>query len=316
VAAGLVPIAHASDGGGSIRVPASECGLVGLKPSRGRVSLGPDYGEYWHGLVISHVVSRSVRDSASALDAIAGAMPGDPYIAPPPAQPFARNVGASPGSLRVGLYDRQLHPDCAAAVATAGRLLSSLTHKVEAAYPAALDEHDAIVRSFSALVSSWVARSLDEWSARTGQPVGADGVEAGTWALAEMGRSISAPVYLEAAQWLQGYTRRLAAWWHSGFDLLVTPTLGAPPPRLGELLPTPDDPMAGTDKALALIPFTVPFNVSGQPAISLPLHWNAAGLPIGVQLVAPYGREDLLIRVAVQLEQAQPWAARRPPVHA
>jgi amidase len=316
VAAGLVPIAHASDGGGSIRIPASECGLVGLKPSRGRVSLGPDHGEYWHGLVISHVVSRSVRDSAAALDAVAGTMPGDPYTAPPPSQPFANEVGAAPGPLRVGLLDRQLHPDCGAAVTAAGRLLASLGHHVEVDYPGALDEHDAVVRSFSALVATWVARSLDDWSNRTGQTIGRDGVEAGTWALAELGRSISAPGYLEAAQWLHGYTRRLAAWWHGGFDLLVTPTIGAPPPRLGELLPTPDNPMAGTDKALALIPFTVPFNISGQPAISLPLHWNDAGLPIGVQLVAAYGREDLLIRVAAQLEQAQPWSARRPAVHA
>jgi amidase len=316
VAAGLVPIAHASDGGGSIRIPASECGLVGLKPSRGRVSLGPDHGEYWHGLVISHVVSRSVRDSAIALDAVAGAMPGDPYVAPPPAQPFSTDVGASPGSLRVGLYDRPLHPDCAAAVTAAGRLLSGLGHRVEVAHPAALDEHDALVQSFSALVATWVARSLDEWGKRTGRAVEADAVEPGTWALAELGRSLSAPVYLEAAQWLHGYTRRLAAWWHGGFDVLVTPTIGAPPPRLGELQPTPDNPMAGTEKALALIPFTVPFNVSGQPGISLPLHWNAAGLPIGVQLVAAYGREDLLIRIAAQLEQAQPWAARRPSVHA
>jgi amidase len=316
VAAGLVPIAHASDGGGSIRIPASECGLVGLKPSRGRVSLGPEHGEYWHGLVISHVVSRSVRDSATALDAIAGPMPGDPYVAPPPRQPFGTDVGAPPGSLRVGIYDGKLHPDCAAAVAATGRLFSGLGHRVEAAYPAALDEHDAVVRSFSALVASWVARSLDEWSARAGQAIGAGDVEPGTWALAELGRSVSAPLYLDAVQWLHGYTRRLATWWHDGFDVLVTPTIGAPPPRLGELLPTPDDPTAGTDKALALIPFTVPFNISGQPAISLPLHWNAAGLPIGVQLVAAYGREDLLIRIAAQLEQTQPWAARRPAVHA
>src|SRR5262249_29978955 len=163
--------------------------------------------------------------------------------------------------------------------------------------------------SFGALVASWVARSLDEWSGRTGQTIGADGVEAGAWGLAELGRTISAPGYLEAAQWVHGDTRRPATLWHSGVGVVGTPTIrGAPPPRLGELLPTPDNPMAGTDKALALIPFTVPFNISGQPGMSLPLHWNAAGLPIGVQLVAAYGREDLLIRVAAQLEQAQPWA--------
>jgi amidase len=316
VAAGLVPIAHASDGGGSIRIPASECGLVGLKPSRGRISLGPEHGEYWHGLVISHVVSRSVRDTAAALDAVAGAMPGDPYVAPPPARPFLAEVGAPAGSLRVGLLDRRLHPDCAAAVSTAGRLLEALGHKVEASCPAPFDEHTEMVRHFSTLVASWVALSLAAWSRRTGEPISAGGVEASTWALAELGREVTATSYLDAVEWLHAYTRRMAAWWSGGFDLLVTPTIGAPPPRLGELLPTPDNPMAGTEKALALIPFTPPFNVTGQPAISLPLHWNADGLPIGVQLVAAYGREDLLLRVAAQLEQAQPWAGRRPGVHA
>jgi amidase len=316
VAAGLVPIAHASDGGGSIRIPASECGLVGLKPSRGRVSLGPDQGEAWHGLVISHVVSRSVRDTALALDAVAGAMPGDPYTAPPPARPFADELTAKPRRLRVGIFTKELHPDCAAAVNEASRFLQSLGHEVESNYPPALDEHADVTVKFSTVVASWVAVTLDVLSRRIGRTIGPDGVEAGTWALAEMGRGASAPQYLDAVQWLQSYTRRMASWWASGFDVLVTPTLGAPPPRLGELLPTPDDPLSGTSKMLALIPFTPPFNITGQPAISLPLHWNAAGLPIGVQLVGAYGREDVLIQVAAQLEQAQPWAQRHPPVFA
>lgn len=320
VAAGLVPAAHASDGGGSIRIPASECGLVGLKPSRGRVSLGPEHGEYWHGLVINHAVTRSVRDSAAILDAVAGPMPGDPYFAPPPPRRFRAEVGADPGRLRVGLLARHasvaLHRDCTAAVNETGRLLESLGHVVEESHPAALDEGLEVTARFSALVTSWIALALDYWGERTGRPVDPEGVEPSTWALAEIGRGLSAPQYLAAADWLQAYSRRMARWWSDGYDVLVTPTLGAPPPRLGELVPSRDDPLAGRERMLGLIPFTPAFNITGQPAISLPLHWNIEGLPIGVQLVAAYGREDVLIRVASQLEGARPWAARRPPVHA
>lgn len=316
VAAGLVPIAHASDGGGSIRIPASECGLVGLKPTRGRISLGPEYGEYWAGLVTSHVVSRSVRDTANALDAVAGGMPGDPYIAPPPAQPYGATISSKPGRLRIGLLTKDLHADCAAAVEVAGKLLASLGHTVEISHPAAMDEGLEVTSRFSTVVASWVASSLDGWSARTGHTVTEEGVEPTTWSLALLGRGLSSPEYIMALHWLHAYTRRMASWWASGFDVLVTPTLGAPPPRLGELAPTPEDPLAGTNKMLALIPFTPPFNITGQPAISLPLHWNTAGLPIGVQLVGAYGHEDLLLQVSAQLEQAQPWTQRRPPAFA
>jgi amidase len=280
------------------------------------VSLGPEYGEYWAGLVISHVVSRSVRDTATALDAVAGAMPGDPYFAPPPARPYAAEATRKPERLRVGLVTTDLHPDCAAAVTMAGKLLESLGHTVETNHPAALDEDLEVTAHFSTLVASWVAASLDGWSQRTGHTLDEEGVEPSTWALGQTGRGLSSPAYIAAVQWLHAYTRRMASWWASGFDVLVTPTLGGPPPRLGELLGTADDPLAGTSKMLALIPFTPPFNITGQPAISLPLHWTSAGLPIGVQLVGAYGREDLLIQVAAQLEQAQPWAQRRPPVFA
>jgi len=320
VAAGLVPAAHASDGGGSIRIPASACGLVGLKPSRGRVSLGPEHGEYWHGLVINHVVTRSVRDSAAILDAVAGPMPGDPYFAPPPARPFRAEVGADPGRLRVGILAHHpagsLHPDCAAAVIDTGRVLESLGHRVEASYPTPFNTGHEVVAHFSMVVATWVGLTLDYWSRRTGQPIRPDSVEPNTWALAEMGRAVSATQYLATVDWLHGYTRRMAGWWADGFDLLVTPTLGAPPPRLGELTPTRDEPLSAMERVAALIPFTPAFNITGQPAISLPLASSAEGLPVGVQLVAAYGREDVLIRVAAQLEQERPWAARRPPVHA
>jgi amidase len=322
VAAGMVPAAHASDGGGSIRIPASECGLVGLKPSRGRVSLGPEHGEYWHGLVISHAVTRSVRDSAAILDVSAGAMPGDPYSAPPPVRPFSAEVGAPPGRLRIGVLTHTpggaaaLHPDCAAAAADVARLLESLGHHVDAAYPQAMDESAAVTQHFMTLVASWLSMSLDTWSHTLGRRIDARDVEPTTWLFAEMGRDVSASAYLSAVEALHAYTRRMASWWTSGFDVLLSPTLGEPPPRLGELVAPADNPLAGLARSASLVPFTAAFNITGQPAVSLPLCWNAAGLPIGVQLVAAYGREDLLFRVAAQLEAARPWAQRRPAVHA
>lgn len=318
VAAGMVPAAHASDGGGSIRIPASECGLVGLKPSRGRVSLGPDYGEYWSGLVISHVVTRTVRDTAAILDAVQGAMPGDPYTAPPPLRPYLSEIKQPPPSLRIGILKSVptgasvLHDDCIEAVNRTAKVLESLGHRVEESHPAALGESDVISIFFMRVVSTWLVAGLDYWGAKLGTPVTAAGVEPSTWAVAEMGRTVSAAEYIAAVAELHAYTRRMASWWASGFDILVTPTIGEPPPKLGYLVAPPGDPLAGMAKSLGLIPYTPAFNITGQPAVSLPLHWNAAGLPIGVQLVAAYGRDDLLVGLSAQLEQAQPWKDRRP----
>jgi amidase len=318
VASGMVPAAHATDGGGSIRIPASECGLVGLKPSRGRVSLGPFGTDAWHGLVVEHAVTRSVRDSAAILDAAAGPLPGDPYVAPPPARPFLAEVGAPPGCLRVGVLARlasggAVDPACAAAARDAGRLLESLGHAVSETHPAALDDYDAI-RAVIMLVACWTARDLDYWSERTGRPIAAGDVEPMSWALAEVGRGVPAPEYIRSASVMQLWARRVAGWWDD-FDLLVTPTLPEPPPRLGSFDATPEDPLAGFGRGGQFVTFTMPFNVTGQPAVSLPLAWSD-GLPVGVQLVAAYGREDVLFRVAAQLEAARPWAERRPPIRA
>src|SRR2546429_4257748 len=320
VAAGLVPAAHANDGGGSIRIPASECGLVGLKPSRGRISCGPGLGELLGGLATEGVLTRSVRDTAAILDVIAGPMPGDPYTAPPPARPFAAEVGAAVGKLRVGLLTRPpggqfaSHPDTVAAAEGAARLLTSLGHTVEASHPEALDDLES-ARHFTTMYATGMAHLLDVLGLIVGRKLGPEDVDALNWGLAEMGRC-PAEEYLAAREWIARYTRRVASWWAGGFDLLLTPTLTAPPPPLGHFAPDPRDPLTVGIRASQLAAFTSPFNLTGQPAISLPLPWGTEGLPIGVQLVAAYGREDLLIRVAAELEAARPWADRRPPVHA
>jgi amidase len=320
VAAGMVPAAHGNDSGGSIRIPASACGLVGLKPSRGRVSLGP--GSYSIGMLACEgVVSRTVRDTAGLLDVAAGEMPGDPVVAPPPLRPFAAEVGTEPGRLRVGLLTRApggtapIHPDCVTAAEETARLLEALGHTVEVDYPGALDEPEW-ASCFITLWSIGTAFLLEDWGRRVGKAVTAGDVEPNTWALAEMGRSLTTVQALSAQAWLYDGARRVAEWWAGGFDLLLTPTLGEPPPPLGEFVSSPDNPLGALLRSGAFCPFTPPFNVTGQPAISLPLAETAGGLPIGVQLVAAYGREDLLLRVAAQLEQARPWAGRRPAVHA
>ena len=317
VAAGLVPIAHATDGGGSIRIPASCCGLFGLKPSRGRVSFAPTYGELGGGLVNEHVVTRSVRDSAAVLDVLAGAQPGDPYAAPAQARPYTAELGAPTGTLRIGFDTKHpaldgtlidAHPDCVAAVAHAARLLASCGHHVEEAHPAALRDPEWTPR-FLALWAVNVAVGLDECSRAIGRRIEAGEVEPLTWALAELGRLVPGPAHAEAWQWIRGNAREASSFWQD-FDLYLTPTVAEPPVPLGTFRSPPDDPLAGIFRSADFAPFTPPFNATGQPAASLPLYFNTQGLPIGVQLVAACGREDVLFRVASQLEAAQPFEHR------
>jgi len=207
-----------------------------------------------------------------------------------------------------------LHPDCVAAVEDAAKLLQSLGHSVEESHPAALDEHEH-VHHFGVVVNCHTVLALEQLGAAVGKKIGRDDVELWTWTMAERGLSVSASEYLASIHWLQVWTRRIAKWWaNEKFDLLLTPTIAEPPPPLGELVTTREDPAAGWDRLMEVIQFTPPYNATGQPAISLPLNWNAAGLPIGTHLVAAFGREDLLIQVSSQLEQARPWRDRRPPI--
>lgn len=319
VAARMVAVAHGNDGGGSIRIPASATGLFGLKPSRGRVSLGPDWGDLWDGAVAEHVLTLSVRDSAAILDCIHGPMPGDPCAPPPPPCPFAEAARREPEKLRVGVLDSvpsgwaTVRPECRQAVRDAAALLESLGHVVEEAYPAALAEAE-LQQHFGTIVMASLAAEISHWVGIVGEEPATDDLELHTRYLLEGGRQISAVQYLQAHAWLQRFARRVASWWAQGFDILLTPTMAEPPPRLGEVCATPEEPMRGFQRAIPMVAFTAPFNVTGQPAASLPLHWSADGLPIGVQLVAAYGREDLLLSLAAQVEQSRPWIARKPPI--
>ncbi len=320
VAAGLVPIGHANDGGGSIRIPASCCGLFGLKPSRGRLSLGPDFGDINGGLVNELVVTRSVRDAAAVLDLLMGLHPGDPYAAPAPARPYAHEVRAAQAEgrdarkLRVGYATAHMgpdgvmkdsHADCVAAVEDCAALLRELGHTVEYAEPDTMRDPEWVPR-FIAIWTTAVVTNLDEIALNLGRPIEAGDVEVLTWGLYHLGKMITASGYASAWRWIQRAARHIAAFWET-YDLWLTPTVTAPPPPLGAFTSPPDDPLAGILAASDFAPFTAPFNATGQPAASIPLYKTAAGLPIGVQLVAAYGREDLILRAAAELERARPF---------
>jgi amidase len=318
VASGMVAVAHANDGGGSIRIPASECGLVGLKPTRARVSQGPLIGETWAGGVIDGALARTVRDAAGVLDVISNPMPGEPYYPPPLPRPLVQEVGADPGRLRIGVVSQPGmegfldDPECRAAVASTARLLESLGHHLDQSAPAAMFEQ-GFPDHFNVIIAAETEETFRAFEGLLGRPIGEDEIEPRNAAYRRAGRELGAVAYLESRAWFGMWARRMADWWH-GHDLLVTPTLGAPPPELGWF--TAAGPEEEGTRIAAFIPYTAQFNMTGQPAISLPLHWTPGGLPVGVQLVAAYGREDILVRIASQLEQAAPWSERHPPVHA
>ena len=318
VAAGMVPMAHANDGGGSIRIPASCCGLVGLKPTRARNPLGPDVGDAFSGLIAEHAVTRSVRDSAALLDATAGPDVGDPYYAPAPARPFIEEVGANPGRLRIAFTKQSptgvpLHPDCVAAVEDAAKLCAELGHEVVEAAPQV--DSEMIVPMFMTIWSSGMTWTIDGFAMALGKTPTPDQFEPGTWALYQMGQQQSAAKYLLAVQWCQRMSRDIGRFMLD-YDVWLTPTLGAPPLQLGAMDSTPENPLNGMRVAAEFVPFTPLANVTGQPAISLPLYWNAEGLPVGTHFTGRFGDEATLFRLASQLESARPWSQRRPPVSA
>jgi amidase len=312
VAAGIVPLAHANDGGGSIRIPASCCGLVGLKPTRARVSFAPDMGDSVDGLAIDLVVSRSVRDTAAALDAVAGSVEGDPYWAPPQPASYLEAMKRKPKRLKIAFNTKKLdgtalHPDCTAAVKAAAKLCESLGHSVEEASPEL--NQSTLIPAFMALWSANLAAGIDGIARLTGQAPAADLFEGLTWGLYEAGKRVSASEYLLAKMAMQ-QASRLAAKFHETYDVWLSATLGLPPVKLGTFDMDERDPNKSFAPLIDYVPFTAMQNVTGQPAINLPLHWNKAGLPIGVQFVGRFGDELTLLKLAAELEKLSPWAHR------
>lgn len=313
VASGMVPMAHGNDGGGSIRIPASCNGLFGLKPTRARNPFGTSV------LSQDHALTRSVRDSAALLDATAGPTPGDPYWAPPPSRPWLSEVGADPGRLRIAFSSVTptgvaLHDDCVAAVKDAAALLEGLGHEVVEAQPNA-EATESLVQSFTVTWAAGCVDTIDTWARITGRVPTADQFEPLTWAFYEMGQTTTAGAYLHALQEFDALSRAMAAFFQD-YDLWLTATLGAPPVPLGWFDAQPNDPMTGFARAAEFVPYTPIFNATGQPGMSVPLYWNGAGLPIGVHFAAGFGDEATLFRLASQLEEARPWANKRPPVSA
>jgi Asp-tRNA(Asn)/Glu-tRNA(Gln) amidotransferase A subunit family amidase len=315
VAGGIVPLANASDGGGSIRIPASCCGLFGLKPTRGRTPLGPDAGEGWGGMSCVHAVSRSVRDSAALLDATAGPDLGAPYAAQPPQRPWLAEVGANPGRLRIAVNTESwngaaTHPDCVAAAEDAAKLCESLGHHVERARFAPSSIEELRIAALTA-ISANVRWAIEDRAKKLGREAKPDDVEPGTWAVAELSKGLRAVDYAGAVKVLHRTGRELARFLTS-YDAILSPTMGTPPPKLGVLSLSAPDMKEQVRVLMEATGYTQLANTSGAPAMSVPLFWNAAGLPIGVQFVGRHDDEATLFRLAAQLEQARPWFARKP----
>lgn len=336
VAAGIVPMAHGGDGGGSIRIPAACCGVFGLKPTRGRTPLGPAVGEAWQGFVVEHGLTRSVRDSAALLDATAGADAGAPTVLPPPVRPYLEEAAAPPGRLRIAFtttpfLGSSVDPVCAQAVAATAKLLADLGHDVREAAPPVEKERFAL--AFVTVLAAETASEVEEAAAALGRRPRTDDLEESTWALALLGRAISGERLSTALRTLRLAARGIGAFF-SDVDVLLTPTLARPPIRHGELKLSAAEraltralaPLgaggllkaAGVlEKAAAttfeFIPYTPVFNVTGQPAMSVPYFETPDGLPVGLHFVGRFGDEAALFRLAGQLEKARPWAGRRPP---
>jgi amidase/6-aminohexanoate-cyclic-dimer hydrolase len=316
VAAGIVPIANASDGGGSIRIPASCCGLFGLKPTRMRVPVGPERAEGWNGLTAIHAVTRSVRDSAVLLDVTAGPAAGDPYHAPAPARPFAQEIGTAPGRLRVALMRGPLSGGEVDASVTDGleqaaRLCESLGHAVEEAAPDV--EHEALARAMGATIAVATRRALERRAAALGRPLAEDDVEPITWKMISGAHQVSGMDALEQRETIHRSSRDMARFMER-FDVILSPTLAQPPVPIGRLHLSRDDAAEYFEEVAAYSPFCTLANLTGQPAMSVPLHWTNDGLPVGIMFAGRFGEDATLLRLAAQLEEAQPWFDRRPPI--
>jgi amidase len=335
VASGMVPMAGGGDGGGSIRIPASCCGVFGLKPTRGRTPTGPVQGELWRGATVEHVITRSVRDSAAMLDAVSGPDIGAPYFAPPPTRPFIEEVRTPPGRLRIAFttnpaLGQTVHPDCVTAVRDAAKLLESLGHDVvEETFDV---DRDSFNTAFLTVVCVETAAELEVAAKVLGRSVHRSDVEVSTWALALIGHSISGPEYSNAVRYLQHMSRGIGEFFER-YHVHVSPVVAAPPFPHGALQPPPSEKAAMTVlgalhaskvmKAMGALEraagtvfdwmsFTPIANATGQPAMSVPLSWNAAGLPIGVHFTGRYADEATLFRLAAELEIATPWREKRP----
>jgi amidase len=333
VASGMVPAATGGDGGGSIRIPASCCGLFGMKPTRGRVPTGPDFGEIWHGAVVEHVVTRSVRDSAAILDATQGPDPGAPYVAPAPARPYLEEIGHPPGKLRIGFspvpwLGGNVHPDCLTALSETARLLEGLGHQVEEASPQI--DGPGFCRAFLTMVCAELRGDIDDAELVLGRRGRRTDFEPATWGLSRLGGAIPASEFARAIRFLQRVARQTSPYFER-YDVVLTPTVSSPPFPTGALQPTPGEERSldilgrigsgnllrwlhvleqTADKVFQWIPWTPVLNATGQPAMSVPLCWNAAGLPIGMHFIGRYGDEATLYRLAAQLEVARPWFDR------
>jgi amidase/6-aminohexanoate-cyclic-dimer hydrolase len=315
VGARMLPMAHASDGFGSIRAPASCCGIVGLKPTRSRNTMSPYAGEGLGGLSTEHAVTLSVRDCAALLDATAGAGPGDPYVAPPPARPFLSEVGADPGTLRIAFTSvtpngAPVEAECLRALREVAALCGDLGHRVEEATPKI--DGAAVVPTFLTLASANTVVNLASHPTK-GRPARRGEVENVTFATAELGEKVTSADYVRATQTAHRLGRQMAAF-HQTCDVLLTPALATVPPRLGWIDMMMEDVHEYWRRVFHFSPFTVWFNITGQPAIVLPLSQTSDGFPLSVQLVARYGDEATLFRLAAQLEKARPWFDRKPPV--
>lgn len=339
VAAGVVPAAHGGDGGGSLRIPASCCGVFALKPTRGRNPAGPDASEHWLGMAVEHVITRSVRDSAAFLDVTAGPESTSPYWAPPPERPFLEEVGRPPGRLRIAFTSRphlpgQVHPHCKAALADAIKLCQELGHEVEEALPEI--DPEPFAEAFFTIVCGSVAAGIALAEKELGRRPTRNDLELGTWLAGLLGARLSAGEALAAQQILQHYARKTLRFFER-YDCLLTPTLGSPPLYIGELEPRGAEALAQRTianlnlgsilrlqrvvqatvrRVFSFVPFSPLANVTGQPSMSVPLYWSDAGLPIGTMFTARFGQEATLLRLAAQLEAARPWRERRPPIHA